>query len=132
MSNSTSILIQTVTFGVPSGNYNGYDTTWYSNAIYGPGYYGYTGLTTVAYFTAPFNGNVMLAFVGDMNLQGTLASNPTNSDWADIEGTLVGNTDPNNPTPIATSINALGNFAYIRIKVSNFSAGSIIKVQASY
>lgn len=133
MSLPTSTLIQTISFGVPSGNYDGFSTTWYSNSIYGPGYYGNgSGLVTVAYYTAGFVSNVALAFVGDMNLQGTLAQNPQASDWVDIPNTLVGNMDPNNSTPIATSLNAQGNFTYLRIKISNFSNGNIVKVQVNY
>jgi hypothetical protein len=133
MSLPTSTLIQTISFGTPSGAYNGYSTTWYSDSIYGPGYYGYSpGLVTVAYYASAFISNITQAFVGDMNLQGTLAQNPQDSDWVDISSTLVGNMDPNNATPIATSMNATGNFTYLRVKVSNFSSGNIVKVQVNY
>jgi hypothetical protein len=134
MSSPTTTLIQTVSFGVPSGAYDGFSTTWYSAPIYGPGYYGFntSGLVTVAYYASAFISNVTQAFVGDMNLQATLAQNPQASDWVDIPNTMVGNLNPNNATPIATSVNATGNFTYLRIKVSNFSSGNIIKVQANY
>lgn len=133
MSVPTSTLIQTVSFGVPSGNYDGFSTTWYSSPVYGPGYYGYgSGLVTVAYYASAFISNITQAFVGDMNLQATLAQNPTDSDWVDIPNTIVGNLNPNSTTPIATSVNASGNFVYLRIKVSNFSSGNIVKVQVNY
>lgn len=133
MSTPTTVLIQTVSFGVPSGNYNGYDTTWYSDQTYGPGYYGYgNGQSTVAYYASKFNSNVDYAFTGDMNMQGTLAQYPTDSDWVDITSTLVGNMDPNNTNSIAASFNMLGNFVWVRCKVSNFSNGSINVVQYNY
>lgn len=127
MSNPTSLLIQSVSFGVPSGNYDGFSTTWFSVPVYGPGYYSYgsNGLSTVAYFTDGF-------FVGDLSMQATLAQNPTDSDWVDIPNTLVGNLVPMSGIPIATSVNMTGNFVYVRCKVSNFSAGTITKVLFNY
>lgn len=126
-----------MTAGVASGQYDGSSTTWYSLAVPASGYYGYSaGLNTVAYYSDTW-------FYGDMNVQVTLASNPGPNDWVDLESTLVGNTTAGQITPIATSFTFVGNYTYVRIKVSNFSPnpgntgpgtndGSIIKVQYAF
>ena len=136
MSSQVTTLIQTTTAGVASGNYNGSDTTWYSQQTQSSGYYGYSaGLNTVFYYTDKF-------FIGDLTVQVTLASNPGVNDWVTLEDTMVGNMNPNNQVPIATAVNFTGNYTYMRIMVSNFSinsgqgpginAGSILKVQYAF
>jgi hypothetical protein len=136
MSSQVATLIQTVTAGVASGNYNGSATTWYSVQTQASGYYGYSaGLNTVAYYTDQF-------FIGDLNVQVSLASTPGPNDWVDLESTMVGNTNTSNQTPIATTVNFVGNYTWVRIAVTNFSinsnqgpginAGSILKVQYAY
>jgi hypothetical protein len=136
MSSQVTALIQTVTAGVASGNYNGSATTWYSVATQGSGYYGYSaGLNTVAYYADQY-------FVGDMNVQVSLATAPGPNDWVNLESTMVGNTNPTNTQPIASIVNFVGNYVWIRIAVTNFSvnsnqgpginAGSILKVQVAF
>jgi hypothetical protein len=85
----------------------------------GDGYYSSNdGLHTVAYYLS--------GFVGIIKIQGTLASNPSSSDWFDISGTTVGN----GSTVISenTFKNFVGNFVWIRVIVTNFSAGTVNKV----
>ena len=85
----------------------------------GDGYYGSNdGLHTVAYH--------LNAFVGVIKMQGSLASDPTAGDWFDITGTTVG--DSSTAITENTFKNFTGNFVWIRVLVTEFSAGSVSKV----
>ena len=58
------------------------------------------------------------SFVGTIKLQGTLALDPSDSDWFDIENTTKGDdstliTNPDNPV-VSQSVNFTGNFVWIR------------------
>lgn len=125
MSDTHSITLLSITsFGNPSGNYDGVTTTFYSDKQKGDGFAGYTdGLHTVGYF--PSN------FVGDIVMQGSLATDPTDADWTDIAGTIL-SAGALVPASTAATINFVGNFVWVRAKVSNFTAGSISKIQYSY
>lgn len=119
MSATSTTLIATTTYGAPSGNYDGSSTTFSSDASKGDGYYGFTdGLHTVAYFPN--------AFTGTIKMQGTLATNPTSTDWFDIDGTTTGALTTSST---AVTYNFTGNFVYVRATVTGFTAGTITKVQ---
>lgn len=126
MSSATTTLVQTVSFGVASGNYDGASTTWYSVATQAAGYYNYSsGLNTVAYYMDKF-------FVGNANMQISLATYPGAGDWVDLESTLVGNMNVSSTVPLSAIVNFTGNYVWVRVKISNFSAGSILKIQYNY
>ena len=81
----------------------------------GDGYYGWgDGLHTVSY--------QLTSFVGDIRIQATLAADPIDSDWFDVDGTSIGN----DATPLTTVqiINFIGNFVWVRA-VANYTAGTI-------
>lgn len=85
----------------------------------GDGYYGRAdGLHTVAYY--------LDGFLGVIKMQGTLATDPASSDWFDIDGTTVG--DGSTILSQNTFKNFTGNFMWIRVVVSSFSAGTVRKV----
>lgn len=85
----------------------------------GDGYYGRAdGLHTVAYY---LNG-----FVGVIKMQGSLSTNPESGDWFDIDGTTVN--DGSTVLTENTFKNFTGNFMWIRVVVSDFTAGTISKV----
>ena len=87
--------------------------TYYSEKVKGDGYYlGHTGIHTVTY-----SPNLM---VGDVVMQATLATEPTDSDWFDIDSTYSSfNNTPND----IKFFNFSGNFVWIRAKV-NISHGN--------
>lgn len=120
MARNTAILIPSTTFGSVVGNYDGSSTSFSGEQFRGDGYYGYTdGLHTVAYFVD--------GFVGVIRIQATLASEPTEDDWFDVEGTVYGDGSTVISTPV--TYNFTGNFVWIRATVTDFSAGTINKIQ---
>jgi len=89
---------------------------------HGDGYYGYSdGLHTVAFFVD--------GFIGSIILQGTLASDPSESDWATIDSATLTATVA---TTSASTVNLTGNYVWIRAKVIDFTAGSIEKIQYNH
>lgn len=119
MSIVPTVVISNTAHGAENGPYNGTDTTWYSTAYKGDGYYGYTdGLQTVSY--------KLTGFVGIIGMQASLAATPTENDWFDIETTQVGNAST--PTTISTYANFSGNFVWVRVAVTSFTAGTINRV----
>lgn len=119
MSN-TIVLIPTTTFGGNVGNYYNTSPNFSSNSTQGDGYYGSTdGLHTVSYTTTNFLGNIQM--------QGTLAKTPIESDWFNIDDTLFeGNAFA---SAFTVSNNFSGNFVWVRANVQAFSQGTINKVQ---
>lgn len=71
------------------------------------------------FHTAQFN---LANFVGDIILQGTLATTPQEADWFDISSTLITN---GNESIIK---NFVGNYIWVRVKVTNWTAGSISSI----
>jgi len=122
---ATSINLLTQTSqGTPNSsvNYDGSSASFQTDKVKGDGYYGYTdGFHTVAYFVS--------AFVGTIKIQASLATNPTSTDWFDVDGTsLTASTATSTPV----TYNFTGNFVWIRVSVSGFTSGSISKVQMNY
>ena len=117
----STTLIPTTTHGTPTGNYDGSSTTFSSDNAKGDGYFGYTdGLHTVSIVTD--------GFVGTIEIQGTLASEPTNSDWFTVLTYGDGSTALTTKTVDNFTLNAV----YVRAKVDSFTAGSITKIQFNY
>jgi hypothetical protein len=127
-------LISTTSFGTPTGNYDGSTNTFSSVEIRGDGYLGFTdGLHTVAW--------KLTGFEGSITVQATLARTPTESDWFDVRlsDDFSNTAEPAGPstvtyatpTTINKAYNCLGNFVWVRVRISDFSAGTINSVQFS-
>lgn len=102
-----------------STSYDGSTATVTGEKFKGDGYYGRAdGLHTVAYHLS--------GFLGTVKIQGSLATDPTNSDWFDISGTTVG--DGSTILTENTFKNFTGNFMWIRVVVNQFAAGTVSKV----
>lgn len=70
-------------------------------------------------------------FIGQIKIQATLASDPTEEDWVDVDGTSLG--DAITPLPDgAVVINFNGNFVWVRGVILSFSAGNINRVLYSH
>jgi len=138
-------LSQNLIFKIPNGNttydsvqvqYPNTGTTaliYTSNRIKGDGYFGNSdGLHTVFWSVA--------GFIGTIEMQGTLASEPTESDWATITLTAptsryivdtsgaatiagVDSTRYTQETTTSRSYNFTGNFVWVRGRVSEFTQG---------
>jgi len=119
MASLPTVVLSATSFGQVYPPYDGSSTTWSSNKFKGNGYYGYTdGLHTVSY--------KLSGFIGILKFQATLVTNPTESDWFDVNGTSIG--DGTAAVNGTTFYNFTGNFVWCRAHITNFSAGSIQQV----
>jgi hypothetical protein len=119
---STTLLV-TTSFGTSAGNYDGSSTSFNSDKVKGDGYYGFSdGVHTVQ--------TRVSSFVGTLKVQGTLVKDPANTDWVDIDNIVIGD----GSTAITNSFfnNFTGNFVWIRIAVSDFTAGNINNVYMAH
>ncbi len=93
-------------------------TGFVSDKTKGDGYYSQPdGVHTVAY-------QVNSTMAGSINMQGSLATTPTEDDWFDISGSTF---TADQSTLISTA-NFTGNFVWVRVKASSFTAGTISSV----
>ena len=85
----------------------------------GDGYYGRSD----GFHTVQMN---VSAFIGNIKIQGTLATDPTDADWFDIVGAeLDANDSSLNGSNGAFVYNFTGNFVWVRAYVTNFYDGTI-------
>ena len=118
MSIVPTVIISNTAFGAENGAYNGTDENWHSTKYQGRGFYGYSdGLHTFGYKAT--------GLVGTVTVQATLATTPTEDDWFDT-GSSFG--DDTTPYTGSAYTNVIGNFVWIRIAVTNFTAGTINRV----
>jgi hypothetical protein len=118
MSIVPTVIISNTAHGAANGAYNGTDNDWYSAKYQGRGYYGYSdGLHT---FSCKVTG-----FAGLITVQGTLATTPTENDWFNTDNNIG---DGVMPYTVNTYFNVTGNFVWIRLAITNFTAGTINKV----
>lgn len=114
-------LLPTTVHGTPSGNYDGSSETFIGNAIPAANYYAGQGVVqTVTYNTE--------SLVGVITIQATLQDNTPQAAWFDID--TFGNAS--SPTTGTQANSVIGNFSYLRAKVSDFTAGTITSTTASY
>ncbi len=121
---TTSIqLLATTAFGSSSGNYDGSSATFNSDKVKGDGYYGFSdGVHTVQ--------SRVTNLIGTIKIQGTLVKDPADTDFVDI----VTVNESDGSTAITNSFfnNFTGNFVWIRIAVSGFTAGSINSIYMAH
>ncbi len=114
---TTSVtLIPTTTFGSSAGNYDGSSASFNGDKVKGDGYYGFSdGVHTVQ--------TRVTSLVGTIKIQGSLKKDPASTDWVDV----VTVNDSDGSTAITNSFlnNFTGNFVWIRVAVSSFTAGTI-------
>jgi hypothetical protein len=66
-------------------------------------------------------------FAGTIKIQATLATEPTETDWFDVDNTTL----TNEFIPVldgATTVNFTGNFVWVRSIITAFTAGNINRV----
>lgn len=117
---------------LPASDYDGSTTTLVGEKYKGDGYYGRTdGLHTVAWNLA--------GFTGSLTMQGSLATDPGEDDWFDIKldsneyyTDTTGKLLPVVTTSVAytaattkATYNFTGNFVWVRVRISNWSAGTV-------
>jgi len=119
MSIVPTVIISNTAHGAANGDYNGTDANWATSKYKGDGYYGYTdGLHTMSY--------QLTGFVGVLTAQASLATNPGAGDWFDVDASSVG--DAATPLTAAGYFNFSGNFVWIRVGITSFTAGTINRV----
>ena len=116
---TTLVLLPATTFGTPSGNYNGSSTSFVGNAVPAANYYGGQGAIQTLTFT-------VANLTATLTTQATLNDDPTELFWFDVS-TLTGNATSN--TVISSPV---GNFSWLRVAVTNFTAGNITVATATY
>ena len=121
MTQYTSLeLLPTTVYGTPSGNYNGTATEFTGNAIPAANYYaGQGSVQTLTYTAAGLQAVV--------TIQATLNENGPQAAWFDVD--TYG--DAESPVTGTTANSIIGNFSYLRARVTDFTAGTITAT-ASY
>lgn len=97
-----------------------------SEKVKGTGYYGSNnGMHTIQYTTE--NG-----FIGNIKMQATLEQFPADADWFDI-GEFANLTNGLLPVPDGAVVkNFQGNFVWARAVITEFTAGTINRVQFTH
>jgi len=119
---TTLTILETTTYGTPSGNYDGSSQDWISDARLASNYYrGQGGVQTVLFSVTGFEGT--------MYLEGTLDTDPASAAWFRTFEYGDGSTTPltdYHPETVA------GNFTWMRVRVEGFSGGTINTVTITY
>jgi hypothetical protein len=122
MKTTTLQLLPTTTYGTPSGTYDGSSADFNGVRQQAANYYGgYGTLQTIAFYLSGFQGKIQI--------QATLESDPTDSQWFRVYE--IDYTDSSEITE-NFSQNITGNFVWLRARVENFTAGTISKLMLSY
>lgn len=125
MTTTTLTILDRTVYGQASGNYDGSSADFNSDAAKAVGYYLGQGSIQTVYIR-------VTGFLGEITLQGTLNDDP-NSDqavlqWVDLD--TFG--DPNVATSGVHPITVVGNFTWIRARVTSFDGGTIDSITITY
>ena len=114
-------ILTNVEHGVPSGNYDGSSQDWYSDAVQAAAYFrGRGSLQTLIISVAEFQGKITVEATLD-----TLADTATWFDTYEYDST-------GSPSSDYHPENITGNFVWIRLRVEDFSAGTITAVTVGF
>lgn len=118
---STLTLVGYTAHGTPSGNYDGSSLDFVSDAVPAANYYGGQGSTqTITYR--------LDGFVGIIVLEATLNDQQESAPWFELatfgDGVAA-------DTGIFTDT-IVGNFTWIRARITDFTAGTIESIQVAY
>lgn len=118
---STQTMVANVTFGTPSGNYDGSSLDWISNAVPAASYYGGQGsLQTITYRLQDFTGNIFI--------QATLNDQQESAPWFEVANVTYSGTVETGTIPV----NVIGNFTWLRAEIRDFTSGTIQAITVSY
>lgn len=124
MSSTVLTLLAETIYGVASGNYDGSSQEFFGNAAKGVAYYhGQGSLQTVIIQVTEFEGTI--------TIQGSLNNDSASASWLDLYeyGSAIWNSS------VITDyhpVNLIGNFAWIRIKVTDFDSGKVNNISITY
>lgn len=120
---TTQTFLSDVSYGEPSGNYDGSSMDWYSDALPAANYYrGRGGLQTVTFRVTDF--------VGGITVEATLDSVPDTAVWF----STYDFGDPSTMAPFTDyhPVTITGNFTWLRLRVVDFDQGVIQFVTLAY
>jgi len=112
-------LLPATQHGVPAGNYNGSSPDFVGTAVPAANYYGGQGPIQTLTFTF---GNLS----ANVTAQATLSDSPEQGVWFDIYGFVAANTSSTYTSTV------LGNFSWVRVAVTDFTAGNITASTVAY
>lgn len=116
---TTLDLLPVTQYGVPSGNYDGSSPNFIGNAIPASNYYGGQGpIQTLNFAFANLSATV--------TTQATLSDSPVQAAWFDIYGFVGVDTT----STYANTV--VGNFSWLRVAITNFTAGNITSATVAY
>lgn len=120
---TTVTLLPTTTFGTATGNYDGSSSSFNSDKVKGDGYYGFAdGVHTIQ--------TRVTGLIGTVKIQATLATDPASTDWVDINSVVT--SDGSTQVTNSYFTNFTGNYTWIRIAVSSFTAGTINNIYLAH
>ena len=120
---TTVTLLTTTTFGTSAGNYDGSSATFDSDKVKGDGYYGFAdGVHTIQ--------TRVTSLIATVKIQGTLATDPASTDWVDVATIIT--CDGSSAITNSYFNNFTGNYTWLRIAVSAFTAGTINSIYLAH
>ena len=115
---TTQTLVPALVHGVPSDQYAG-GSTYIGNAVPAANYSGGQGaIQTILFDVAVFQGNI--------SVEATLNDLQESAPWFEIANLVAANVSS------VTSNTAVGNFTWLRAVITDFAAGNVNTVNASY
>ena len=116
---TTQTLVPALQYGVPLGQYAG-GNIYVGNAVPAANYYGGQGAiqTLVANVTG---------FQGNISVEATLNDLQDSAPWFEIANVIAANVATQ-----VTSNTVIGNFTWLRATITDFAAGNVNTVNASY
>jgi hypothetical protein len=118
---STLTLVGNTVYGTPSGNYDGSSQDFFSDAVSAANYYGGQGsLQTITYRLS--------GFVGIITMEATLNDEQDSAPWFELATFGDGTT----PDSGIFSDSVVGNFTWIRARITEFTAGTIESITVAY
>ena len=121
MTYTVKTLVSNVTYGTPSGNYDGSSQDWLSDSVPAASYYAGNG--SVQTITYQLNG-----FVGVITMKATLNDQQASAPWFTIATIGDGETPESGTIPVSV----VGNFSWIMAEITQFSAGTIGAITVAY
>lgn len=121
MSVNTLTILDTTQHGVPSGNYDGSSLDFDSNGAKGVGYYRGQGSIQTVY-------QRISGFQGVITIQATLDQNWETSQWVDVntfDCTIA-------PASGVHPISLTGNYTWLKVAITDFTAGTINSITVVY
>ena len=116
---TTVTLLPLTVYGTPSGNYDGSSATFVGNAVPAANYYGGQGaIQTVLFDVSALQGNIVI--------EATLNDNQVSAPWFEIANLTAANTTS------VTSNTVVGNFTWLRARITDFASGNVNTVTAAY